>query len=139
MNFNNLFNSNNSQFQENSVDKSSNANLSLYPECQNCGYNNQNKQSEQTSETNQNQAQNANLSSILQLLSLFNAKKMDMATLLASPLGKQLGINENLASMLSLLNTKNQSKALSNTQKETLPKIDSLGRLKWAKIIVYIQ
>ena len=97
MNFNNLFNSNNSQFQENSVDKSSNANLSLYPECQNCGYNNQNKQSEQINETNQNQAQNANLSSILQLLSLFNAKKMDMTTLLASPLGKQLGINENLA------------------------------------------
>ena len=128
MNFNNLFNSNNSQFQENSVDKSANANLSLYPECQNCGYNSQNKQSEQTNETNQNQAQNANLSGILQLLSLFNA--MDMTTLLASPLGKKLGVNENLASMLSLLNTKNQSKALSNTQKETLPKIDSLGRLK---------
>lgn len=126
MNFNNLFNSNNPQSQDNNLEKNFVNNLSLYPECQNCDSDKQNRQSE----PNQNQMQNTNLSGFLQLLSLFNTKKMDIPSLLASPLGKKLGVNENLASMLSLLNTKNQSKISSTTQKETLPKIDSLGRLK---------
>lgn len=137
MNINNLFNFNNDksqEFFENKTENFNNAKIALYPENENSNINKQNYNNEQI-----NNSQNANLSTLLQLLSIFKSKKMDIPSLLSSPIGKKMGINENLASVLSLFNTKNNSKIQSNSKKESLPKIDSLGRLKWQKIIAYIQ
>lgn len=137
MNINNLFNFNNDksqEFFENKTENFNNPKIALYPENENSNITKQNYNNEQV-----NNSQNANLSTLLQLLNIFKSKKMDIPSLLSSPIGKKMGINENFASVLSLFNTKNNSKIQSNSKKESLPKIDSLGRLKWQKIIAYIQ
>ena len=114
---------------QNNSDKTSenynNAQMMLYPELEN---NAKQQNVQQNSQDTQNS--NINLNTVLQLISLFNSKKMDITSLLSSPIGKKLGINENVASILSLLNSKNSSKIQSVSQKESLPKIDSLERLK---------
>ena len=116
---------------QNNSDKTSenynNAQMMLYPELENIA---KQQNVQQNSQDTQNQNSNINLNTILQLISLFNSKKMDITSLLSSQIGKKLGINENVASILSLLNSKNSSKIQSVSQKESLPKIDSLERLK---------
>lgn len=128
MNINNVFKTFNSNQMQNNSDKSSenynNAQMMLYPELEN----NAKQNVQQNSQDTQNS--NINLNTVLQLISLFNSKKMDITSLLSSPIGKKLGVNENVASILSLLNSKNSSKIQSVSQKESLPKIDSLERLK---------
>lgn len=128
MNINNVFNTFNSNRMQNNSDKSSenynNAQIMLYPELENNAKQNVQPNSQDT------QNSNINLNTVLQLISLFNSKKMDITSLLSSPIGKKLGVNENVASILSLLNSKNSSKIQSVSQKESLPKIDSLERLK---------
>lgn len=124
MNTNNFFNFNNCQTQDFSKNKSEildSTKNPLYPQTENFS---------QKEINDEKTLQNNNLSNFLQLLNIFNSKKMDIPTLLSSPIGKNLGINENLISVLSLLNNKTHTKTQSSVQKENLPKIDSLERLK---------
>ena len=120
MNFNNndLFNNKNS---ENISENFSN--IAYYPETSTTA---------EQKNTNK-QFDIKNLGSLMQMLNLFSGKqKLDFTTLLASPLGKSLGIDENASALINMLSA-NMKKNTVKTQEisTTLPSIDSLERINY--------
>lgn len=101
----------------------------LYPTTPNFDFQEQSANSGQLFNQQKNNANSPNFASLMQLFNLFS-KKQDLSSLLASPIGKSLGINENIASILNLFGNK-KSKTLSIKNESSLPKIDSLERIKW--------
>ena len=94
--------------------------IELYPEC-----NSTNKQSS-------DKAPNLNdLSSLMNVLSLLkNKDNLNINSLLSSPIGKNLGIDPNALALINLLSTNKKTSIMKSNSKSTLPKIDSLERIK---------
>ena len=133
MTYNHFFNANNlsinSSFGQNKNQSESFQDFPLYPKTPNFNLEGDNFKSKEIDGNSKNSAPAGNLASLMQLMSIFSSKKTDLSALLSSPIGKSLGINENMASMLSLLGNK-KGKTQNSSAKETLPKIDSLERTK---------
>ena len=130
MNLNQFFNVNNTN-QNNTNISSGNINPSppLYPSTPNFDFTSQNNQNEQDFADKKKGVNSGNFAPLLQLLGLFSSKKQDLSSLLTSSAVKSLGINENMLPLLNMLNNK-KSKTLNKKEKSTLPKIDSLERIK---------
>ena len=133
MNLNHFLNAVNStqnfNIHNHSQTQSSTQSTPLYPIAPEFDFKDQNFSDDQDFKQQQNGANSPNFASLMQLLTLFSSKKQDLSSFLSSSAAKSLGINENVVSLLSLMNNK-KSKTQKMETKASLPKIDSLERVK---------
>ena len=133
MNLNQLFNlignTSNNTSKNISENSTTNNSQSLYPNSLNLASEDENLHSEQNFNHQENTANSPNFAALMPLLSLFSSKKQDLPSLLTSSAAKSMGLNENMLPLLSMLGNK-KSKTQLHKDKSTLPKIDTLSRVK---------
>lgn len=70
------------------------------------------------------------LAELISLMNLINSKDgFNLKALLSSPLGKNLGVDPNTVALINMLSSTNK-KTKTMSSKATLPKIDSLEKIK---------